>query len=406
MSGDLLSVSAALNRILENTSLLAEEHLSLELAFGRTLSRELAARRTQPPVDVAAMDGYALSTDDLPNPNGFRLIGESAAGRAYPKALQHGEIVRIFTGAPVPPGADAVLMQENARIDESGAIHPTSSVLIGENIRSKGIDFSEGCTALLAGRRLGAAELMLAAAMNHATLPVARQPKIAIMASGDELTLPGKEPGPSQIIACNSYAVSALARMAGANVIDLGVFCDNLEDLEIGIERAKELKADVLVTIGGASVGDHDLLRPALANKGMTLDFWRIAMRPGKPLIHGALGDMRILGLPGNPVASYVCSLVFLMPLIRALQGDPEAAADQTEPAIAGTNLSSNKARRDYMRASLSRNEAGALVATPHPRQDSSLITELAQSQALIVREAGANAVAAGAPCQIWRLPM
>jgi molybdopterin molybdotransferase len=297
-------------------------------------------------------------------------------------------------------------MQENARIDESGAIHPTSSVLIGENIRSKGIDFSEGCTALLAGRRLGAAELMLAAAMNHATLPVARQPKIAIMASGDELTLPGKEPGPSQIIACNSYAVGVLARMAGANVIDLGVFCDNLKDLEIGIERAKELKADVLVTIGGASVGDHDLLRPALANKGMTLDFWRIAMRPGKPLIHGALGDMRILGLPGNPVASYVCSLVFLMPLIRALQGDPEAAADQTEPAIAGTNLSSNKARRDYMRASLSRNEAGALVATPHPRQDSSLITELAQSQALIVREAGADAVAAGAPCQIWRLPM
>jgi molybdopterin molybdotransferase len=244
------------------------------------------------------MDGYALRTEDLVKPNGLRLVGESAAGHGFEGLLGEGETVRIFTGAPVPKGADAVLLQENALRSEDGMIHPRESVLSGENIREKGLDFSEGQAALSSGAKLGPAELALAAAMNHAEVPVIRRPRIAIMASGDELVLPGNNPGSSQIIACNSFAVAGLARDAGGDVIDLGLFKDDLEQLQRGIAQAHALKVDILVTLGGASVGDHDLLRPALIEQGMKMDFWRIAMRPGKPLIYGSLGDMRILGLP------------------------------------------------------------------------------------------------------------
>lgn len=404
MTSPLLSVDEARHRILSGVQILSQETISLQHAQGRLLARALSARRTQPPVDVSAMDGYALRTEDLAKPNGLRLIGESAAGHGFEGLLGEGETVRIFTGAPVPKGADAVLLQENALRSEDGMIHPRESVLSGENIREKGLDFSEGQAALSAGSILGPAELALAAAMNHAEVPVVRRPRIAIMASGDELVLPGKNPGPSQIIACNSFAVAGLARDAGGEVIDLGLFKDDLEQLQLGISQARQLKVDILVTLGGASVGDHDLLRPALLEQGMKLDFWRIAMRPGKPLIYGSLGDMRILGLPGNPVAAFVCSLVFLGPLIRAMQGDPQASEVQMEPAIIGLDLPANKSRRDYMRASLTRDADNRLIATPQPLQDSSLLTELTQSQALLVREAGASALMKGDPCSIIRL--
>jgi molybdopterin molybdotransferase len=404
MTSPLLSVDEARHRILSGVQILSQETISLQHAQGRLLARALSARRTQPPVDVSAMDGYALRTEDLAKPNGLRLIGESAAGHGFEGLLGEGETVRIFTGAPVPKGADAVLLQENALRSEDGMIHPRESVLSGENIREKGLDFSEGQAALSAGSILGPAELALAAAMNHAEVPVVRRPRIAIMASGDELILPGKNPGPSQIIACNSFAVAGLARDAGGDVIDLGLFKDDLEQLQLGISQARALKVDILVTLGGASVGDHDLLRPALLEQGMKLDFWRIAMRPGKPLIYGSLGDMRILGLPGNPVAAFVCSLVFLCPLIRAMQGDPQASEVQMEPAIIGLDLPANKSRRDYMRASLTRDADNRLIATPQPLQDSSLLTELTQSQALLVREAGASALMKGDPCSIIRL--
>ena len=404
MTSPLLSVDEARHRILSGVQILSQETISLQHAQGRLLARALSARRTQPPVDVSAMDGYALRTEDLAKPNGLRLIGESAAGHGFEGLLGEGETVRIFTGAPVPKGADAVLLQENALRSEDGMIHPRESVLSGENIREKGLDFSEGQAALSAGSILGPAELALAAAMNHAEIPVVRRPRIAIMASGDELVLPGKNPGPSQIIACNSFAVAGLARDAGGEVIDLGLFKDDLEQLQLGISQARALKVDILVTLGGASVGDHDLLRPALLEQGMKLDFWRIAMRPGKPLIYGSLGDMRILGLPGNPVAAFVCSLVFLCPLIRAMQGDPQASEVQMEPAIIGLDLPANKSRRDYMRASLTRDADNRLIATPQPLQDSSLLTELTQSQALLVREAGASALMKGDPCSIIRL--
>ena len=404
MTSPLLSVDEARHRILSGVQILSQETISLQHAQGRLLARALSARRTQPPVDVSAMDGYALRAEDLAKPNGLRLIGESAAGHGFEGLLGEGETVRIFTGAPVPKGADAVLLQENALRSEDGMIHPRESVLSGENIREKGLDFSEGQAALSAGSILGPAELALAAAMNHAEVPVVRRPRIAIMASGDELVLPGKNPGPSQIIACNSFAVAGLARDAGGEVIDLGLFKDDLEQLQLGISQARALKVDILVTLGGASVGDHDLLRPALLEQGMKLDFWRIAMRPGKPLIYGSLGDMRILGLPGNPVAAFVCSLVFLCPLIRAMQGDPQASEVQMEPAIIGLDLPANKSRRDYMRASLTRDADNRLIATPQPLQDSSLLTELTQSQALLVREAGASALMKGDPCSVIRL--
>lgn len=399
----LLSVDDALARVLSGAALLGEEEALLAAARGRTLARNLVARRTQPPVDVSAMDGYALHNADLAT-GPLTLVGESAAGHGYAAALNPGETVRIFTGAPVPAGADAILLQEDAEV-AGGAIRAKSGAAPGNHIRVAGLDFRAGAAGLFAGTRLGPAELALAAAMNHATLPVARRPRVALLASGDELVPPGAEPGPSQIIACNSFAVGAIAEGAGAEVIDLGIFRDDLADLERGIVLARAAEADILVTLGGASVGDHDLLRPALARQGMTLDFWKIAMRPGKPLISGRLGEAHILGLPGNPVASIVCALVFLAPLIRALQGDPNAGADQTETAIAGANLPANKGRRDYMRARLSRDAEGRLVATPQPMQDSSLLTELAQSQALLIREPGDAPLPAGAPCRIWRLP-
>jgi molybdopterin molybdotransferase len=403
MSDDkLLSVDDALARVLAGAARLGEEEATLAAARGRTLSRDLVAKRTQPPVDVSAMDGYAVRAADLAA-GPLKLVGESAAGYGYGAALAPGETVRIFTGAPVPAGADAILLQEDADAAD-GAVRARPGATAGNHIRKAGLDFREGAAALFAGTRLGPVELALAAAMNNATLPVARRPRVALLASGDELVPPGAEPGPAQIIACNSFAVGAIAEDAGAEAIDLGLFRDDLAELERGIGLARDARADILVTLGGASVGDRDLLRPALARQGMTLDFWKIAMRPGKPLISGRLGDAHILGLPGNPVASIVCALVFLAPLIRALQGDPRAGADPTETAIAGADLPANKGRRDYMRATLVRDAEGRLVATPLPMQDSSLLTELAQAQALLIREAGDPPLPAGAPCRIWRL--
>ncbi|MFO1125316.1 MAG: gephyrin-like molybdotransferase Glp [Methylocystis sp.] len=397
----LLSVDEALGRVLAGVAVLGEESAPLARARGRTLAADLVARRSQPPVAVSAMDGFALRAADLAA-GPLRVVGESAAGRGYDAALGPGEAVRIFTGAPVPNGADAILLQEDAKVAD-GAL--TANAPPGPHIRAAGLDFREGAVALAAGTRLGPAEMALAAAMNHAVVPVARRPLVAMIASGDELVPPGVEPGPAQIISCNNLAVAAIAEDAGAEVVDLGIFRDDLAELERGVGLARKARADVLVTLGGASVGDHDLLRPALSRQGMALDFWKIAMRPGKPLIHGTLGDARILGLPGNPVASFVCALTFLAPLLRALQGDPSAGADRTELAIAGSDLPANKGRRDYMRARLAKDENGRLVATPQPLQDSSLLTELTQSQALLIREPGAPAAAKGDPCRILRLP-
>jgi molybdopterin molybdotransferase len=399
----LLSVEEALARILSSAAPLAEaESAPLAQALGRTLAADVAAKRTQPPCDVSAMDGYAVRAADLAAAGArAKLIGESAAGHAFAGVLGPSECVRIFTGAPTPPGADAILLQEDAVVEGEmiGAARPP-----GRHIRTKGLDFTEGHVALKKGVRLGPAEIALAAVTNHALVAVARRPRVALIACGDELVAPGSELGPSQIVSCNNLIAAGLIAQAGGEAIDLGIFRDDLDDLQRGLTLARREKADVIVTLGGASVGDRDLLRPALAEQGMTLDFWRIAMRPGKPLIFGKLGETLVLGLPGNPVAAFVCGLVFLQPLLRALQGDSQAGADWTEAAIPGADLPANKGRRDYMRATLAPDADGRLVATAQPRQDSSLLTELAESPALIVREMGAAPAKAADACRILRI--
>jgi len=380
------------------------EAVALERALGRTLARDLAAKWTQPPKAVSAMDGYAVRACDLAQlPVRLKQIGESTAGHGFSGSLGPKETVRIFTGAPVPEGCDTILIQENARV-EAGFVEPLQSVASSRHIRAKGIDFAEGEVLLAAGTRLGASNIALAAAMNFAEVPVARRPRVGILATGDELVRPGAAIGADQIVASNSFAIVALVEAAGGEALDLGIARDELGALDEGIAAARAASADVLVTLGGASVGDYDLVKPALAGQGMELNFWKIAMRPGKPVIHGHLGPMIILGLPGNPVAAFVAGLVFLVPLVRALCGDPDAGRDQSEPAILGKALRGNDGRQDYLRATLRPSERGLPVATPFEIQDSSLLRLLAQAQCLVIREPHAEPAAAGDLCRIIRL--
>ena len=401
----LLSVSDALERVLAGAAgALGTEMLALHQCFGRRLGQDLAALRSQPPVAVSAMDGYAVRAADLAvRPASLKVVGQSAAGHGFGGAVGKRQAVRIFTGAPVPAGADCVLVQEKARLD-GDQVTALESVQAGRNIRVAGLDFNTGDLLLNAGRRLGATELALAAAMNHARLPVARQPRVAILATGDELVPPGETPGPAQIVASNSFAIAAYVTAAGGMPVDLGIAGDSFAALERGIRAARTVEADILVTLGGASVGDHDLVKSALAREGMQLDFWRIAMRPGKPLIFGRLGDTRILGLPGNPVSSIVCAILFLAPLIRALCGDRHAGADLTEPALLAVDVGPNDARQDYLRSALTPSANGMAMVTPFGRQDSSMLRILADAECLLVRAPNAPPAMAGTACRIIRL--
>jgi len=400
----LLSVEEALNRVLAvRAGPLRRQSVPLSEAYGRTLAADLAAKRTQPPKAVSAMDGYALRAADAASPRSrLTLIGESAAGRSFLGKVGPGEAVRIFTGAPVPDCADTIVIQEDTRL-EGPCIVIDGAVKAQAYIRPAGLDFCEGDALLTVGTRLGPAELALAAAMNHAGVEVAAKPRVAILATGDELVMPGALPGPDQIVASNPFAVAAFVQQAGGEPLDLGIATDDFAALERAIERAEREKADVLVTLGGASVGEHDLVQSALTRGGMQLGFWRIAMRPGKPLIHGNMGAMSILGLPGNPVSSIVCAMLFLVPLVRHLQGDKNAGAPQDEPAILGSDLPANDGRKDYLRARLTRDAAGRPVATPAARQDSSMLRVLAESNCLIIRDPHAAAAKAGDGCRVLR---
>ncbi|MDH2310692.1 gephyrin-like molybdotransferase Glp [Methylobacterium brachiatum] len=404
MSG-LIPVADALARVLASVSDPVEaETVPLAQAAGRTLAADVAASRTQPPFPASAMDGYAVRFADASAVGAsLKLIGTSAAGHGFSGRIGPGEAVRIFTGAPVPEGADAILIQEDAQA-EGETVRVVEPVEQNRFIRRAGLDFTAGETLLVAGMTLDARRLALAAAAGHPRLSVRRRPRVAILATGDELVEPGAEPAWDQIVASNSLALAALASDAGAEIIDLGIAADDHGALEDAFRRAREARADLLITLGGASVGDHDLVQAALAKEGLELGFWRVALRPGKPLMHGRLGDMLVIGLPGNPVSSIVCGLLFVVPAIRALQGDPQAGADRSEPATLGRDLPANDGRADYMRASLAIEPGRLPVASPEQRQDSSMLAVLGRAEALLIRAPHEPAAKAGDPCRIIRL--
>ena len=318
----LLPVEDARERILDKVRPLAAETVPLDAARGRVLAKPLKAIRNQPPFDSSAMDGYAvLTTDVAVTPAALGVAGVSAAGHGFRGTLRSGQCIRIFTGAPMPKGADAVVIQENVKSLENGMIAVLETVRPAQNVRFSGLDFRRGDMLLPAGTRLGARDLGLAAAANAAVLPVHRRPRVTLIATGDELVLPGSQPNPDQIVSSNSHALAAMAEGLGAEVINLGVVADRLKATERAIARASG--ADVLITTGGASVGDHDYVQEALKNSGVRIDFWKIAMRPGKPFMYGRRKGQHILGLPGNPVSALVCARLFLKPLLDRLAGLP-----------------------------------------------------------------------------------
>jgi molybdopterin molybdotransferase len=400
-----MPVTEALSAVLAGAEPLPEEMVALDAAHHRVLARDVAALRTQPPQAMSAMDGYAVrSADASAVAARLKVIGEVAAGRPFEKTVGKGEAVRIFTGGVVPEGADAIIIQEDTVV-EGGGITITEAAIAGRHMRPAGVDFRKGEILLARGTHLTDRDLSLAAGMNYAELPVRRRPKVAILATGDELVMPGSNPGPGQIVYSNGYALRALARQEGAETIDLGIATDTVEATTRGIRRARDSGADILITTGGASVGDHDLVKQSLEAEGVTIAFWRIAMRPGKPMMHGRLGALRVIGLPGNPVSAYVCGFLFLVPLIRALSGRTDIHHAH-ETALLGRDVAANDMREDYLRARLEVRKDGELVATPVDHQDSSLLANLAAARALVIRPPFAPASRAGSPCDILRLPL
>jgi molybdopterin molybdotransferase len=400
-----MPVTEALSAVLAGAEPLPEEMVALDAAHHRVLARDVAALRTQPPQAMSAMDGYAVRSADASSVAArLKVIGEVAAGRPFQETVGKGEAVRIFTGGVIPEGADAIVIQEDTVV-EGGGITITEAAIAGRHLRPAGVDFRKGDVLLTRGTHLTDRDLSLAAGMNYAELPVRRRPKVAILATGDELVMPGSNPGPGQIVYSNGYALRALARQEGAETIDLGIAADSVEATTLGIRRARDSGADILITTGGASVGDHDLVKQSLEAEGVAMAFWRIAMRPGKPMMHGRLGALRVIGLPGNPVSAYVCGFLFLAPLIRALSGRTDIHHAH-ETALLGRDVAANDMREDYLRARLEVRKDGETVATPVDHQDSSLLANLAAARALVIRPPFAPAARAGSPCDILRLPL
>lgn len=396
----LLPVADALARVIAGVEPTAAETVSLLQANRRILAAPVAARLTQPPFDCSAMDGYAVRHADVATvPARLALIGESAAGHSYSGTVGAGQCVRISTGAPVPAGADCIIIQEDTERDGDAVVVKDAGTP-GQHIRRRGFDFAAGLPMIDAGRSLEARAIALAAAAGHGTLPVRRRPVVAILATGDELVAPGETPAADQIVSSNSYGLAAMVEAAGGEPRLLGIARDTRASLLAKIAEADG--ADILVTIGGASVGDHDLVGPMLQESAAVLDFWRIAMRPGKPLMFGRRGQQRVLGLPGNPVSCLVTARVFLVPLIRAMLG-LDARTD-LEAAVLSAPLEANGPRQHYMRASLVPRGAALPTAAPLRSQDSAALSLLASAGCLIVRPAGAPAASEGTEVQILRL--
>lgn len=396
----MLAVEEAHARIVAAFAPLPSEWVHLAAAADRVLARDLIAERDQPPGDTSAMDGYAVRAADLASGHAtLRLVGSAPAGGSYDGELGPGETVRIFTGGLLPRGADAVALQENASAaDDRVCIEQT--IEPGTFVRPAGLDFRRGERALPAGRRLTARDIGLAAALNHAWLPVRRRPRVALLATGDELVLPGQPLGPSQIVNSNTVALAAMVRQWGGVPLDLGIVRDQPDSLAEASEQLRGV--DLAVTLGGASVGERDLVRGVLGDHGLALDFWQIAMRPGKPLMFGRVHDVPLLGLPGNPVSAGVCAVLFVRAAICALLGlDP---APPEVPGVLGAPLGANDRRQEYLRASVAWRDDGRLEAIPAPRQDSSMLATFARAGCLIKRAPFAPAMTAGTPVSVLLL--
>ncbi|NNE24896.1 MAG: molybdopterin molybdotransferase MoeA [Rhizobiales bacterium] len=393
----LLPVHDAKARILKGVKPLPGEWVGLAQALGRVLSRPVRAKRDQPAFACSAMDGYAVRAADIASvPVDLEVIGESKAGGAFPGKVGPGQAVNIYTGAPLPRGADAIVIQEDTKSD-AGAVTVLETTKPGRFVRPRGFDFQRGQTLIEPPRQLTARDIGVAASANCARIAVRNRPVVAIIGTGDELVLPGETPRSDQIVSSNNAALAGFIRHFGGEPMDLGIVPDRLGALKRAIAKAR--KADVMVTIGGASVGKHDLVQQALTESGIKMNFWRIAMRPGKPLMFAKRGRQRIIGLPGNPVSALVCARIFLKPLIDALLG--LAPEEPIIKARLGAPLAANDQRQDYLRARLVRDAGGHLTVTSFTRQDSSMQAILANSDALIIRQPFAKAARKGAAVDV-----
>ena len=398
----LMPVADALKRVLSGVAPLSTEDVSLNEAAGRVLAEDVKARVSHPPADVSSMDGYAVRAADVADvPTALKLIGESSAGDGFDGTVGAGQCARIFTGAPVPHGADAIVIQEDTDRDGDTVIMKERSKA-GRYIRPAGLDFKKNQVLLETGTVLSARHVGLAAGMNVPTLTVQRKPKVALLGNGNELVEPGNPVGPHQILNSNTVAMMAFVAACGGEPIDLGIARDTVDSLKEKITAARE--TDLLVTMGGASVGDYDLVQQVLGDKGFDLDFYRIAMRPGKPLIFGHMESLPVLGLPGNPVSVGVTALVFMKPALEKMLGMTQDNKP-IETALLGSDLPVNDRRQDYLRSRFSYDQDGQRVATPFDKQDSSMMATLAHADCLIVRAPHAPAVDKGARVEIIELP-
>ena len=396
----LLSVAEALTRVTGGFSLISSEQVALGDGLGRVLAEDVASRLTQPPSAVSAMDGYAVRAADVGSvPVTLKQIGVSQAGQRFAGAVGPGECARIFTGAPLPDGADAIVIQEDTTaVNEQ--ITVMESAQSGADVRPAGLDFSVGDILLKTGAVLSARDLGLAAAMNVPWLRVRRRPRVAIVATGDEVMMPGDPIGADQLVSSNSIALAAIVRVLGGEPLGLGIARDTDASLRQVLSGAKG--ADVLVTIGGASVGDYDLVQKVMAEDGLDLNFYKVAMRPGKPLIFGRWKDIPVLGLPGNPVSAGVTSAIFLRAAINVMLGIGDGGLG-TEKARLGCDVKANGMRQEFMRATLDTDSEGNLVTTPFDRQDSAMMASFASADCLVIRPVDAPSAQAGDIVEIVR---